>query len=115
MNISQYEIWIADLNPRFGTETGKVRPVIVVQTNLLNNTHPSTLICPLTKNIQPQSEILRIHLSKGIANLKEDCDIMIDQIKAIDNRRLLRKMGIIPVEIQNIIKTSIMIIFDLFE
>lgn len=115
MKINQYEIWIADLNPRFGTETEKVRPVIVVQTNLLNNTHPSTLICPLTTNIQPQSEILRIHLSKGIANLKDDCDIMIDQIRAIDNRRLLRKMGIIPVEIQNMIKTSIMIIFDLFE
>lgn len=25
--IYQYEIWIADLNPQTGTETGKIRPV----------------------------------------------------------------------------------------
>ena len=36
MKIKQYEIWIADLNPRFGTETGKTRPVVIVQTDLLN-------------------------------------------------------------------------------
>ncbi|MCY7311344.1 MAG: type II toxin-antitoxin system PemK/MazF family toxin [Chitinophagaceae bacterium] len=35
MQIKQYEIWIADLNPRFGTETGKTRPVVIIQTDLL--------------------------------------------------------------------------------
>ncbi|MFO7890978.1 MAG: type II toxin-antitoxin system PemK/MazF family toxin [bacterium] len=43
MNVRQYEIWIADLSPQIGTETGKTRPVLVVQTNLLNKIeHPST-------------------------------------------------------------------------
>ncbi|RLD88235.1 MAG: type II toxin-antitoxin system PemK/MazF family toxin, partial [Bacteroidetes bacterium] len=47
MEIRQYDIWLADLNPRLGTEPGKTRPVLVVQTNLLNQVfHPSTLICP---------------------------------------------------------------------
>ena len=36
MKINQYEIWIADLNPQIGTEAGKSRPVLIVQTNLLN-------------------------------------------------------------------------------
>jgi mRNA interferase MazF len=40
MRIKQFEIWIADLNPRMGTETGKIRPVIVIQTDLLNKEHP---------------------------------------------------------------------------
>jgi len=39
MKIEQYEIWIADLNPRFGTEAGKSRPVAIVQTDLLNTFH----------------------------------------------------------------------------
>lgn len=34
--VNQFEIWIADLNPQLGTETGKTRPVLIVQTNLLN-------------------------------------------------------------------------------
>jgi mRNA interferase MazF len=33
MQINQYEIWIADLNPQTGTERGKTRPVLVVNTN----------------------------------------------------------------------------------
>lgn len=113
MTIKQYEIWVANLDPRRGTETGKVRPVLVVQTDLLNKIHPSTLICPLTTNIQPQSEILRVHLKKGMAKIKEDCDIMIDQIRAIDNRRLTRKVGDLPKEFVEIVRENIRIVLDL--
>ncbi len=112
--LNQYEIWIADLNPRFGAEPGKVRPVLVVQTNLLNKVHPSIIICPITTNIQPKSEVLRVHLKKGTPNLKEDSDIMIEQIRAIDKRRLTKKIGIIPQEQQNIVKENLKIILDLY-
>ena len=113
MTIKQFEIWVADLNPQHGTETGKVRPVLIVQTNLLNKTHPSTLICPITTNVQLKSEILRVHLKKGIAKVKENCDIMIDQIRAIDNKRLIKKVGELSKDISNKVKENIQIIFDL--
>ena len=113
MKIKQYEIWIADLNPRFGTETGKTRPVVIVQTDLLNKFHPSTVICPITTNVKSGAEILRVHLGKGSARLKEDCDIMIDQIRAIDNKRLLKKIGELDQEQIEFIKTNLAIILDL--
>jgi len=87
MQIRQYEIWLADLSPRFGTEPGKTRPVVIIQTNLLNDTHPSTIICPLTTNVIAEAEILRVHIRKG--QLKQASDILIDQIRAIDNTRLI--------------------------
>ncbi len=113
MKIKQGQIWIADLNPRIGTETGKVRPVLVIQTDHLNSIHPSTIICPLTTNVQLESEILRVHLKKGIANLKEDCDILIDQIRAIDNKRLQKKIGTLPEDIELTVKENLAIILDL--
>ena len=114
MKINQFEIWIADLNPQIGTETGKTRPVLIVQTNLLNKIpHPSTIICPITTNIQNESEILRVHLEKGMANLHEDCDVMIDQIRAIDNKRLIKKLGNLPPDFIEQIKENISIILDL--
>ena len=71
MNIRQYEVWIADLNPRVGTEAGKTRPVLVVQTNLLNTvSHPSTIICPITSNVKKESEILRVHLTQPENRIK---------------------------------------------
>ena len=114
MSIKQYEIWIADLNPQIGTEPGKTRPVLVVQTDLLNKIpHPSTIICPITTNIKKDSDILRIHLKKGMANVNQDCDIMIDQIRAIDNKRLVKKIGNLPTNLIDLVKENIMIIIDL--
>jgi mRNA interferase MazF len=114
MPVKQYEIWIADLNPQIGTETGKTRPVLIVQTNLLNRIpHPSTIICPITTNVIENSDILRVHLKKGQANLNQDCDVMIDQIRAIDNKRLVKKMGDLPKNLINLVKENLMIIIDL--
>ena len=114
MKIKQYEIWIADLNPRFGTETGKTRPVVIIQTDLLNKYyHPSTIICPITTNIKPEAEILRVHLNKRVARVKEDCDIMIDQIRTIDNKRLLKRIGELPQNQIGQLKSNLAIILDL--
>ena len=114
MSIKQFEIWIADLNPQIGTEPGKTRPVLVVQTNLLNKIpHPSTVVCPISTNIKKDSEILRVHLKKGMANLHQDCDIMIDQIRAIDNKRLINKVGNLPPDLIELVKENIQIIIDL--
>jgi len=85
MKIEKFHIYLADLNPRIGTEPGKVRPVVVLQTDLLNNIHPSTVICPLTTKITKEANILRLHLSQKETGF--------DQIRAIDNRRLLKHVG----------------------
>jgi len=114
MAINQFEIWIADLNPQIGTEPGKTKPVLTVQTNLLNKIpHPSTIVCPITTNVKKDSEILRVHLRKGMAKLQQDCDIMIDQIRAIDNKRLIKKVGDLPTELINMVKENLMITLDL--
>ena len=114
MAIKQFEIWIADLNPQIGTEPGKSRPVMAIQTNLLNRIpHPSTIICPITTNVKMDSEILRIHLKKGMANLEQDCDIMIDQIRAIDNKRMIKKVGDLPNDLIDKVKENLMIVLDI--
>jgi len=114
MSIKQFEIWIADLNPQIGTEPGKTRPVLVIQTNLLNKIpHPSTIVCPVTTNVEKESDILRVHLKKGMANMRKNCDIMIDQIRAIDNKRLIKKIGDIPTSLIDKVKDNIVIVLDL--
>ena len=113
MKIKQFEIWIADLNPRIGTEAGKIRPVIIVQTDLLNKEHPSTIVCPITTNVKSDSEILRVHLKKLKFGLKEDCDIMIDQVRAIDNKRLLKKVGEVDSHIVDKVRENLKIVLDL--
>ena len=111
MKIKQYDIWLADLNPSRGTEPGKTRPVVIVQTDLLNEVHLSTLICPITTNVKEEIAILRVHLKRG--QLEKLSDILIDQVRAIDNKRLIKKLGKLNKEqIQNL-KANLRIVLDL--
>ncbi|MGH2642520.1 MAG: type II toxin-antitoxin system PemK/MazF family toxin [Chitinophagaceae bacterium] len=91
MKIEQFDIWLADLNPARGIEPGKTRSVVIIQTDLLNDVHPPTIICPVTTNVESEINILRVHLQKE--QLKKLSDILVDQIRAIDNRRHIRKLG----------------------
>lgn len=115
MTAKKFEIWLANLDPRFGTETGKIRPVLIVQTDFLNKVHPSSIICPITSNVKLESQILRVYIKKGTAGVKEDCDVIIDQIRAIDNKRLIRKVGEVPGEIREKVKENLRIILALDE
>ncbi len=93
MKIEKFHIYLADLNPRMGTEPGKIRPVVVIQTDLLNGIHPSTIICPVTTKVVKGAEILRVYLSDRETGLSMESDILVDQIRAIDNRRFKKHVG----------------------
>ena len=113
MKVKQFEIWIADLNPQIGTETGKTRPVLILQTDLLNKiSHPSTVICPITTHLLVESDILRVPIEKGIANVRESCEIMIDQIRAIDNKRLIKRIGRLPKKLMEKVRKNVLIVLD---
>ena len=111
MNIKQFDIWLADLNPSVGTEPGKKRPVVIVQTDLLNEFHLSTLICPISINVKEEIEILRIHLKRG--QLEKLSDILIDQVRAIDNKRFIKKIGKLNKEQIIKLKENLRIVLDL--
>ena len=112
MKIKQFDIWLADLNPSRGTEPGKTRPVVIIQTDLLNDSHLSTIICPITTKIQPEIELLRVHLKKN--QLDKPSDILVDQIRAIDNKRLLQKIGQLNASQIQTIKRNILVVLDLY-
>ncbi|MCG9880744.1 MAG: type II toxin-antitoxin system PemK/MazF family toxin [Bacteroidia bacterium] len=111
MKINQFDIWLADLNPSRGTEPGKTRPVVIIQTDLLNESHPSTVICPITSNVQKNSDILRVHLKKN--QLEKMSDILVDQIRTIDNKRLINRIGELTKEQKVKLKENLRIVLDI--
>jgi len=82
------EILPANLSPKTGAEVGKTRPVLIIQNQvLLNARHPLTIILPLSTILIDNAEPLRIRI-KAQDKLEKDSDILIDHIRAIDNKRL---------------------------
>lgn len=72
---------------------GKVRPLLVVQTDLANETHPSVVVCPITTELV-DAPYCRIRLTPQAGNgLKAPSDIMIDKVGALKRSRLKRAIG----------------------
>lgn len=106
-------LYVADLSPRFGSEPGKHRPVLVVQSDLLNVTgHPSTWILPCTTRLTGAS-VLRVVLPLQSAGNHEACEVMIDQSRAIDNSRLRAELGPVPEAVLAEVKAKLADLADL--
>lgn len=106
-------LYLADLSPRRGTEPGKLRPVLVVQTDLLNETgHPSTWVLPCTTQLVGEN-VLRVSLPRRMAGNAADCEVMIDQSRSIDNERFRTLLGALPKPVLDEVKEKLRLLADL--
>ena len=82
-------IYLAKLYPAKGSEPGKTRPVLILQTNMLNHIgHTTIIIVPLTTKLVDGAYPLR-YLIKKRENLLWDSELLCDQMRAIDVQRLI--------------------------
>ena len=89
------QIWLVDFEPQaHKEEPGKRgRPALVIQSNILNDAgHATTIVIPGTTQIYRDASgdgyPLRVTIGK-VGQLKENTDLLIDQIRTISNRRFL--------------------------
>jgi len=87
------EIWLINLNPiKKSNEIGKIRPALVLQNDELNAAHyPTTIILPLTTSLIDDAEPLRYRVTSR-DKLEHDSDILIANIRSIDNARFIEKL-----------------------
>lgn len=80
---------MASLNPKKGNEIGKLRPVLIYQTDMLNAIgHPTTTILPLTTQLIDESYPLRFRIESR-DKLQNPSELLCDQIRTIDNKRII--------------------------
>ena len=87
-SIKRGQIWVANLNPRRGSEIGKVRPVLIVQGDWLSEAQSRTLVVlPLTTSVQPKVEPLRVTIAAR-DGLLTDSQVIVEQPRTLDRRQL---------------------------
>ena len=87
-SFERYAIYRADLNPTRGSEINKIRPVVIVSRNELNEAVETVVVCPLTTKLHPRWRTrLQVHCQGKKA------EIAVDQIRTISKSRLISKMG----------------------
>lgn len=93
MAVKRGEVWLADLSPTRGTEQAGLRPVVIVQTDRANPHSPHTIVLPFTTRIRQRLLPSHVFVPAGEGGLTQDSVALGEQIRAIDNTRLIRQLG----------------------
>lgn len=99
MEIRRYDIVQADLSGAVGSEQGGIRPVLIIQNNKGNLYSTTTIVMPFSTQIknlkQPTHTLIKKSAGTG---LKKDSILLGEQVRAISNQRIIKKIGIVTNE-----------------
>ena len=85
--MKRFELWLANMNSNNGNAVKKIRPVVIIQTDLLNGIHESTVVCPLTTKTVDGVQLLRVQVDSSQVDHKSD--ILVDQITIANNNFII--------------------------
>lgn len=92
--VSQGEVWWADLAEPIGSSPGFRRPVVVVQSDALNRSRISTVVCvPLTSNMKWAQAPGNVELTSAVTGLPKDSVANVSQILTLDRKTLTDRVG----------------------
>ncbi len=92
VGVKRGDVVVANLDPTIGVEIKKTRPVIVLSNDSINQFSQLVVVVPLTKNTAHLSPSHAI-IPKGVAHLTFASKVVTEQIKAVDKRRLVKRLG----------------------
>lgn len=86
------EIFIANLDPGFGREIRKKRPILIVSNNVMNKTSATVIMVPLSSIVPELTGPHMVNIEENLG-LDKRSVIVIDQIRSIDKERIFKKVG----------------------
>ena len=99
MVVRQYEIFLINLNPTIDHEIKKTRPCLVISPNEMNEYIATVIIAPMTtKSCDYPSRA-------PVTFQDRQAWIVLDQIRTVDKRRLIKRIGKIDAKTIGLVKT----------
>ena len=87
MEISRYDIYLVNLDPTIGHEIKKTRPCLVISPDEMNRNIATVIIAPMTTQSHDYPTRIKTRFDG------KNGWIVLDQIRMIDKRRLIKKIG----------------------
>ena len=108
------EIYLTALDPTVGHEIRKTRPALVIQNDTSNRFSATTMVAPITSTVRHPLSPLHVLLPADAATgLSVPSVALFNQIRAVDKRRLVRKLGRVNAAILAQVDEAIRIAFEL--
>src|SRR3970040_934065 len=114
MEIKRGHLYVVDFNPRIKTNPGKLRPAIVLQSDLVNDAgYPSTIVIPTTTRLVQNPGILRLRMKKGQGGIAHESDLLLGQLIAVANESFRQEIGALPDTLMAEVENRVRIILSL--
>lgn len=110
--IERGDLFWANLDPTIGVEIQKRRPVIVVSNNAINRYSQLVIVLPITTNLNRFSPS-HVLLPKGEGGLQQDSKVVTEQIRALDQQRLVSKIGTVSQQFLRLIEKAMLNSLDM--
>src|SRR3989344_1726209 len=107
--IKRGEVWFVNLDPTVGHEIKKARPAVIIQNNIGNQYSEITIIAPLTSQNIDKVYPIEVLLTRENSGVEKDSKVLLNQIRAIDKQRLLKRVGRVHEEAMEKINEAIKI------
>ena len=91
--VKRGEVWLVNLDPTIGHEIKKSRPAVIIQNDVGNKFSPVTIIAPVTSQKSESVYPFEAFLERQKTGLDKDSKVLLNQIRAIDKQRLIKKLG----------------------
>jgi mRNA interferase MazF len=100
------EIWLVELDPPLGSEIRKAWPALVVSPNEANMYLRTVMVAPLTstERLYPTRVGITFQAKRG--------QVALDQIRAVDRVRLVRKLGVASAKTANEVSSVLVEMFQ---
>ena len=98
------DVYYADLNPVIGSEQGGVRPVVILQNDIGNKYSPTTIVAPMTTKTKTY---VPMHVKLKEDFLAKSSTLLLEQIRTIDKKRLIKKIGTLSKQSQERIEKAL--------
>lgn len=113
IKIKRGEILLVNLDPVSGSEQGRIRPNLIIQNDVGNETSPTTIIAPITSRIFSREFATNVFIPKRDSGLDKDSTILLNQIRTIDKKRIIKKISFLNEGIMRKVDLAIKISLDL--
>ena len=113
MTIKRGDIYYADLSPVVGSEQGGIRPVLIVQNDVVNRYSPTVIAAAITSQQSKANLPTHIPIEAQGCGLSKDSVVLLEQIRTIDKRRLKERMGAVDESSMTMVDNAISISFGL--
>src|SRR5579872_1051762 len=92
------EVWLVSFDPTIGAEIRKTRPALILQNDIANRHSPLTIVAAITSQFEEPLYPTEVLLTAGEGGTTKDSVILLNQIRSVDKRRLVRRLGTIRSE-----------------